>query len=88
MKKRVLAFIFMTICFIVTEASGLGIVLMWHSKLFIPVYVWGQYIVSNQIVRYIVYGVLGIVCIAGFIGMLYYFDKLMAKPKRRRRKNK
>ena len=87
-KRRVLAFVFMSICFILTEASGLGIALMWQSKVFIPVYVWGQYILANKILRYIVYGVLAIVCIAGFFGTMYYLDILTAKPKRRLRKNK
>lgn len=83
-----LAFIFMTICFVIAALSFSGIFFMWRSATFIPVNVNGKYILANQLVRYIVYGVLTIVCIAGFIGTLYYFDKLTAKPKRRRRINK
>lgn len=88
MKKRILAFGFMLICFVIAALSFSGIFFMWRSATFIPVYVNGQYILANKLVRYIVYGVLAIVCIAGFIGTLYYFEKLTAKPKRRRRKNK
>lgn len=83
-----LAFIFMTICFVIAALSFSGIFFMWRSATFIPVNVNGKYILANQLVRYIVYGVLAIVCIAGFIGTMYYSEKLMAKPKRRRRKDK
>lgn len=88
MKKRMLAFIFMTICFVIAALSFSGIFFMWRSATFIPVNVNGKYILANQLVRYIVYGVLAIVCIAGFFGTMYYLDILTAKPKRRLRKNK
>ena len=88
MKKRMLAFIFMLICFVIAALSFSGIFFMWRSATFIPVYVNEKYIVENQIVRYIVYVVLTIVCIASFFGTMYYSDKLTAKPKRRRRINK
>lgn len=87
MKKRMLAFIFMTICFVIAALSFSGIFFMWRSATFIPVNVNGKYILANQLVRYIVYVILIIVCIASFFGTMYYSDKLMAKPKRRRRKN-
>lgn len=87
-KKRVLALCFMLICFVIAALSFSGIFFMWRSATFIPVKVNGQYILANQLVRYIVYIVLTIVCIASFFGTMYYSDKLTAKPKRRRRKNK
>ena len=88
-KRRVLALVFMMVCFGVTVASGLGIALMWTSSTFIPVWVNGSYILENQIVRYIVYVVLAIICFIAFAGTIYYSYKLTtAKPKRRRRKNK
>ena len=88
MKKRILALVFMVVCFVIAALSFSGIFFMWRSATFIPVYVNGQYILANKLVRYIVYGVLAIVCIAGFFGTMYYLDILTAKPKRRRRINK
>lgn len=88
MKRRILAFAFMLVCFGITVASGLGIALMWTSSTFIPVYVWGQYVLANQIVRYLVYIVFAIICFVALKGTIYYFDKMTAKPKRRRRINK
>lgn len=85
-KKRILAFVFMTVCFCITVASGLGITMMWTSSTFIPVWVNGIYVLANQIVRYIVYVVLAIISVMALRGTLYYLDKLT--PKRRRRINK
>ena len=88
MKKRILALVFMVVCFVLAEASGLGILLMWTSSTIIPVYVWGQYVLANQIVRYLVYIVLAIICFVALKGTIYYFDKVTEKPKRHNRKNK
>ena len=35
-----------------------------------------------------IYIILAIICYFAFFGTMYYFEKLTAKPKRRRRKNK
>lgn len=89
MKRRILALVFMLVCFVIAEASFLGIALMWTSSTFIPIYVWGEYVLANQIVRYLVYIVLAIICFVALKGTIYYSYKMTtAKPKRRRRKNK
>lgn len=88
MKRRILALVFMLVCFVIAEASFLGIALMWTSSTFIPIYVWGEYVLANQIVRYLVYIVLAIICFVALKGTIYYWDRLTAKPKRRRRINK
>lgn len=88
MKKRKLALLFLVVFFAITELSLIGIILMWHSSTFIPVYVAGKYIMANQVVRYIVYIVLAIIGFVSFFATMYYWDKLTEKPKRHNRKNK
>ena len=87
MKKRILALVFMVVCFVINMLSLFGIERMYESKVFIPVYVGSQFILANRIVRLAIYILLAVVVIITFFGTVYYFDKLTAKTKRRRRKN-
>ena len=87
-KKRILAFLFMLISFGICMLAYAGILEMYESKVFIPVIVGGKYILANRIVRTTIYIILAIICYFAFFGTMYYFEKLTAKPKRRRRKNK
>lgn len=86
MKKRMLALCFMLIFGAICVASALGIALMWRSTTFIPVYVQGQYIRANRIVRTIVYVVLVVISFLSFWATIYYSDKVTAKRHRRNKK--
>lgn len=66
---------------IMMMVSIMMICLMWFSSKFVPVYVNGEYILANQIVRYVLYLV--------FFGMaLYGFAYLVAEPKKKNRRRR
>ena len=66
---------------IMMMVSIMMICLMWLSDKFIPVYVNGEYILANQIVRYVLYLV--------FFGIaLYGFAYLVAEPKKKIRRRR
>ena len=65
---------------IMTLVSMMLIGWMWLSEKFIPVYVNGEYILANQIVRYILYLV--------FLGMALYGLAYLAKPKKKNRRRR
>ena len=66
---------------IMMMVSTMLMVCMWFSSKFVPVYVNGEYILANQIVRYVLYLV--------FFGMaLYGFAYLVAEPKKKNRRRR
>ena len=68
---------------ILTVVSVMMAVLMWVSDKFIPVYVNGEYILANQIVRYGLYGVFFVMALYGFA---YLVSEQKKKNRRRRRR--
>ena len=68
---------------ILMGVSTMMIVLMWFSSKFIPVYVNGEYILANQIVRYVLYGVFFVMALYGFA---YLVSEEPKKKNRRRRR--
>ena len=66
---------------IMMMVSTMLMVCMWFSSKFVPVYVNGEYILANQIVRYVLYLV--------FFGIaLYGFAYLVSEPKKNRRRRR
>ena len=74
--KKVIATILMMVSIIM-------IGLMWLSSKFIPVYVNGEYVLANQIVRYMLYLVFFVLAIYGFA---YLASSPKKKNRRRRRR--
>ena len=68
---------------IMMMVSTMLMVCMWFSSKFIPVYVNGEYILANQIVRYVLYGVFFVMALYGFA---YLVSEEPKKKKRRRRR--
>ena len=62
-------------------ASCIGMVAMYFSSTFIPVYVNGEYILVNQIIRYVLYALL-----AGI--SIYGFADLISPPSKKRRRRR
>ena len=68
---------------IMMMVSIMMICLMWLSDKFIPVYVNGEYILANQVVRYGLYGVFFVMALYGFA---YLASDQKKKNRRRRRR--
>lgn len=65
---------------ILMMVSTIMICLMWLSSKFIPVYVNGEYVLANQIVRYILYLV--------FFGMALYGFAYLASDKEKKNRRR
>ena len=74
--KKVIATVMMMV-------SMMLIVCMWFSSKFIPIYVNGEYILANQIVRYVLYGIFLVMALYGFA---YLVSEPKKKIRRRRRR--
>lgn len=61
MKNMVKAILYTAIGFLLSLAAVTGIVKLYFSGTFLPVYVGNTYVVGNQIVRYEIYALLAIV---------------------------
>lgn len=74
MKKKIIATITLIVSIMLMEC-------MWFSSKFIPVYVNGEYILANQIVRYAMYIIL-------FVVSLYSIACLAVSGKRCKRRRR
>ena len=74
MKKKIIATITLIVSIMLMEC-------MYFSSKFIPVYVNGEYILANQIVRYVLYGVF-------FVMALYALAYLVSEPKKKIRRRR
>ena len=78
MKKKIIATITLIVSIMLIEC-------MWFSSKFIPVYVNGEYILANQIIRYALYMVLfGMVLYT----LAYLVSESKSKKKIRRRRRR
>ena len=68
---------------IMMMVSTIMVCLMWLSDKFIPIYVNGEYILANQILRYTLYGVFIVMALYGFA---YLVSEPEKKNRRRRRR--
>lgn len=66
---------------IMMVAAMLVMTAMYFSEKFIPVWVNGEYVLANQIIRYIIYFVL-------FIVVMYDFAYLISSPNHQKRRRK
>lgn len=66
---------------IMMMVSIMMICLMWFSSKFVPVYVNGEYVLANQIVRYVLYLVF-------FVLAIYGFAYLVSSPKKKNRRRR
>lgn len=70
-----------------TVLSGLsmaGVLAMYFSSTFVPVYVNGEYVLANQILRYVLYTILIIVIVYTMAYAIAEEDKPQNKKSRRR----
>lgn len=58
MKNNIKAMVYVIIGITVAILSVFGIVSMYFSGTFLPVYVGNVYVISNQIIRYVLYAML------------------------------
>ena len=67
--------------------SVAGVIFMYFSSTFVPVYVNGEYIIANQLLRYVLYIVLGSIAFYSFICILSEdSDEKKHKKNRKRRR--
>lgn len=66
----------------------LGIIAMYFSSTFIPVYVNGQYIIANQIIRYVIYFILFFTVIISFLISVKLLDKIQKRRRRNARRRR
>lgn len=85
MKKRniIKAIIYVIVGTVLTFVSGLFALLMYFSNTFLPVYVGSTYVVGNQLLRYLLYVVLGVIFVAS-IALIEYAIKYLSKKVKRR----
>lgn len=58
--KRNLAVFYVIVAVVGSIAAALAAVAMFFSGTFLPVYVAGEYVLKNQLVRYLLYAGLGV----------------------------
>lgn len=73
--------------FIVSFAGLLGMVYMYLSNTFLPVYIKGTYVIGNRILRYELYAILFVISMASLklsLDGIEYLIKKFQRNKRRR----
>lgn len=72
--------------FIVSIISMLGMIFMYFSDKFLPVYVKGTYVVGNRVLRWELYVILFIVTIVAGALSAYGIDFLTKKSRKNKRR--
>ena len=85
-KNDIKAVIYAIVGIVTSMASFLGMICMYFSGTFLPVYVNDTYVVGNQIVRYELYAVLLVVGILTAILAAYGINFLSKKSHKNRRR--
>ena len=78
MKKKIVAAAYVVVGFLGTILGMQGIVYMYFSSTFLPVYIGSTYVVGNQVLRYGLYAVLAAIAILS-CGLACYGIKFFIK---------
>lgn len=85
-KNNIKAVIYAVAGFIVSVSSMLGMIFMYFSGKFLPVYVKGTYVVGNRVLRLELYIILFVVTIAAGALSAYGIEFLTKKPRKNKRR--
>lgn len=86
MKNNIKAVAYVVIALACIVASFAGMAFMYFSKDFLPIYVGNVYLVSNRLVRYMLYILLAVILILSFMLIDYSTDFLIKKFRKFHRK--
>lgn len=85
-KNNIKAVIYAVAGFIVSVSSILGMIFMYLSGKFLPVYVKGTYVVGNRVLRWELYLILLVLAIAAGVLSAYGIDFLTKKFRKNKRR--
>ena len=85
-KNSIKAILYTVVGFLGSIASAFLGAMMWFSSTFLPVYINGEFVLANRILRSVLYLIIAVVAVSFFALCDYGSDFLLKKVKRNLRR--